>query len=320
MKTTLSLVADIGGTNSRFALCQSGTLDLLEPRKYANRDFDSMEAAVERYLLDVQAEPTQACIAVAGPITSDMVQLTNIDWQFSRSAARKRLNLHRLHVTNDFTALAMAVPHLTAERIIHNGGGEAIAGQPIAVLGPGTGLGVSGLIPHGKQWIPLQGEGGNASFSPGTPQELELLRYAQRHIEYVRAENFISGSGMGFLHKAIAAVSGASEEELPNDEITRRGLTGECARCEETLRTFCGMLGSFASDVALLLGARGGVYIGGGIVPILGEFFLRSPFRARFEAKGQFTSYVRPIPTYVMLSFTEMALIGAAALLNSLEE
>jgi glucokinase len=316
----LSLVADIGGTNSRFALCEPGTLDLLEPRKFANRDFDSMEAVVAHYLAQVQAEPKQACIAVAGPIASDTVQLTNIDWRFSRSEVRRQFGFHRLHIANDFTALAMAVPHLGPDRIIHNGGGEAAQGQPVAVLGPGTGLGVSGLLPYGKRWIPLQGEGGNASFSPGTALEVELLRYAQRHLDYVRAENFISGAGMGFLHEAMAAVAGQKIEALPNDEITRRGLTGECVRCEETLLTFCGMLGSFAGDIALLLGARGGVYIGGGIVPILGEFFFRSPFRSRFEAKGKFTSYVRPIPTYVMLSFTEMALIGAAALLNSLEE
>lgn len=317
---SLSLVADIGGTNSRFSLFRKGTLDLIEPRKFANKDFPSLAAVLDHYLSEVNEAPSQACIAVAGPIASDRVRLTNIDWQFSRNDIRKQFHLSKLHITNDFTALAMAVPHIPTDRIIHNGGGEPAERQPIAVLGPGTGLGVSGLIWSGKHWVPLQGEGGNTSFAPGTALEVELLRYAQRQMEYVRAENFISGSGMGFLHAAIAAVEGRKVDEIPNEEITRRGLTGECGQCQHTLMIFCGMLGSFAGDQALFLGARGGVYIGGGIVPILGEFFFRSPFRSRFEAKGKFTDYVRPIPTYVMLSFTEMALIGAASLLNSLEE
>lgn len=318
--SSLSLVADIGGTNSRFAMCRLGTLDLVEPRKFANIDFSSLEAVIEHYLASVEGEPRHACIAVAGPISSDTVRLTNIDWQFSRSALRKRFGFSRLHIANDFTALAMAVPHLSTDRIIHIGGGESVKHMPIAVVGPGTGLGVSGLLWSGQHWRPLQGEGGNISFAPGNAREVELLRYAQQHLDYVRAEDFISGSGMGFLHQALATIDGKKAEALIPSEISRRGLSDECLQCADTLTTFCGMLGSFAGDVALTLGARGGVYIGGGIVPILGEFFLSSPFRERFEAKGRFRDYVRPIPTYVMLSFTEMALIGAAALLNSLEE
>ena len=301
-------------------MCQNGSQDLVEPRRFVNADFSCLEDAIEHYLTSVEGKPRRACIAVAGPIASDTVRLTNIDWQFSRAELRKRFHFSQLHIANDFTALAMAVPHLSADRIIHSGGGEPVKHMPVAVLGPGTGLGVSGLLWSGQHWVPLQGEGGNISFAPGNAREVELLRYAQRHLDYVRAEDFISGSGMGFLHQALAAVDGKETEALIPSEISRRGLSGECLQCTDTLMTFCGMLGSFAGDVALTLGARGGVYIGGGIVPILGEFFLRSPFRERFEAKGRFRDYVRPIPTYVMLSFTEMALIGAAALLNSLEE
>ncbi len=317
---SLALVADIGGTNSRLALIAPGSHELVEPRKYANRDFASLADVLAHYIHETDTTPHHACIAVAGPVTGDVVRLTNVDWQFSRQEMRRQFHLSRLHITNDFTALAMAVPHIPQDRIIHVGGGEPVARQPIAVLGPGTGLGVSGLIWSGQHWVPLQGEGGNVSFAPGNAKELELLRYAQRHLDYVRAENFISGSGLGFLHNALAEVEGRQQDALPNEEISRRGVTGECLQCIETLNVFCGMLGSFAGDQALMLGARGGVYIGGGIVPILGDFFFRSPFRSRFEAKGRFTEYVRPIPTYVMLSFTEMALIGAAALLNSLEE
>ena len=316
----LSLVADIGGTNSRFALYRHGTLEMIEPRRLPNRDFPSLEAVIEHYLAVVDQEPKRACLAVAGPITGDSVQMTNIDWQFSRSDLRRHFQFSELQLVNDFTALAMAVPHLTPDLLIKSGGDEPVKDMPIAVLGPGTGLGVSGLLWAGRQWLALQGEGGNVSFAPGNAKEIELLRYAQNHHDYVRAEHFISGSGLSFLHEAIAAIEGRTTERLATQEISRRGLSGECDQCTDTLMTFCGMLGSFAGDVALTLGARGGVYIGGGVVPILGEFFLRSPFRSRFEAKGQFRDYIRPIPTYVMLSFTEMALIGAAAILNSTEE
>ncbi|MBY0356230.1 MAG: glucokinase [Rickettsiales bacterium] len=316
----LCLVADIGGTNSRYALCHSGSLDLHKPRKLPNCDFATLEDSIAHYLEMVEEHPSRACLAVAGPVTGDSVRLTNIDWTFSQAALRERFHFQRLNVTNDFTALAMAVPHIPPHRIIVNGGQEPIPQQPIAVLGPGTGLGVSGLIWGGKHWVPLQGEGGNTSFSPGNAKEIELLRYAHGHHDYVRAEHFISGSGMGFLHQALAVIEGRVPEILTNDEITRRGLSGESAHCTETLHVFCGMLGSFAGDQALALGARGGVFIGGGVVPILGEFFFKSPFRERFEAKGKFADYVKPIPTYVMLSFTEMALIGAASLLHNSEE
>lgn len=313
----LNLVADIGGTNSRYALCESGSLHMHEPRKLLNAEYGSLEESLAHYLSETGATPQRACLAVAGPVTGDHVRLTNIDWQFSREALQKRFGLRALALTNDFTALAMAVPHLPGGQIIKAGGGEPAPHQPIAVVGPGTGLGASGLIWCGTHWVPLQGEGGNVAFAPGSPLEVELLGHAMRQHDYVRAEHFISGYGMSYLHKTLAAVKGISTETLKAEEITRMGLNGECSQCEETLLLFCGMLGSFAGDLSLILGARGGVYIGGGIVTILGDFFLRSPFRARFEAKGKFTEYVRPIPTYVMRSFTEMALIGAASILHT---
>ncbi len=311
-----NLVADIGGTNSRFAMCKSGEVDLLEPRKYSNRQFDTLSGAIEFYLNDSGIEAVDACLAVAGPAHRDEICLTNINWQFSVSAYREHFGFNRLRLTNDFTALAMSVPYLHEQNVKKVGGGQKMEQMPIGVLGPGTGLGVSGLLPCGNDWIAIQGEGGNADFTPGTEEELEILRLAWKELGHVRVEDFVSGTGLTYLHALRMEVNGHQREDLSAKDIAWRAKMEETGHCLDTINAFCGMLGSFAGNQALTFGAFGGVYIGGGVAPQLEELFDNSPFRERFEAKGRFADYVRSIPTYIMLSHSRNALIGAAAMLN----
>ncbi len=327
-----NLVADIGGTNSRFAMCKYGEVELFEPRKYANSAYKSLGEVMQHYINEVNITPTSACLAVAGPAHQDEVSLTNIDWRFSVSDYRKHFNLQHLRLTNDFTALAMSVPYLLAQNIKQVGGTQqATPNMPISVLGPGTGLGVSGLLPNGSGgYIAIQGEGGNADFCPNSDEEIELYKMARAKLGHVRTEDFVSGTGLTLLHELRLELYGLpksilkaeaplkAEASLKAEEIAWQAKMG-AGVCRDTIFTFCGMLGSFAGNHALNLGAFGGVYIGGGVAPQLEELFEASPFRSRFEAKGRFKDYVSGIPTYIMLSHSRNALIGAAALLNNVD-
>jgi glucokinase len=296
-------------------MCKAGDVELIEPRKYPNREFSSLGGAIEHYIKEVSIEPLQACLAVAGPAHKDDVRLTNIDWQFSVTNYKQHFHLDKLVLTNDFTALAMSVPYLSAQNVKQVGGEQmALPQMPISVLGPGTGLGVSGLLWNGHGWTPLQGEGGNADFCPVTEEEIELYRLAKKELGHVRTEDFVSGTGLTLLHDLRLVMQGKARVGLSAEEIAWQAKMGT-GQCRDTIFTFCGMLGSFAGNHALTLGAFGGVYIGGGVAPQLEELFDISPFRARFEAKGRFKEYVSTIPTYIMLSHSRNALIGAAALL-----
>lgn len=306
----LALVGDIGGSNARFALVDAGLVPRAE-RSLPCADFPDVVAAARAYLADAGATPRRACLAVATPIIGDQVSFTNSPWQFSIESTRAALGLERLLLINDFTAQAWALPHLKASDLRKVGGGRQVPGAPLGVLGPGTGLGVSGLVPAGKSWAALQGEGGHASYSPANDYEASILRAVWRHHPHVSCERLVSGMGLPYLYQAMAALEGRLGEAPAAATITEAALAGTDTLCHSVLNTFCAMLGTVAGNLALTLGARGGIYIAGGIVPRLGDFFLRSPFRERFEAKGRYQAYLSEIPTYVIQS-NSSGLLGAA--------
>jgi glucokinase len=266
--------------------------------------FHDLAAVIRAYLSGAAAgtQPRQAALAIAGPVTSDTVPLTNLGWRFSAAALRRELGLERLIVMNDFTALAMALPVLPPSELRQVGGGLAQPGAPIALLGPGTGLGVSGLVPAGDDWIPLQGEGGHATLAAETPREFAVIEALQARYVHVSAERVLSGPGLVNLYEALCRVDGRDPASLAPADVTRLGLAGGDPACVEVLQLFCGWLGVVAGNLALTLGATGGVRIGGGIVPQLGTAFDASPFRTRFEAKGRYREFLGQIPTAVILS------------------
>jgi glucokinase len=233
-------------------------------------------------------------------VEGDQVRMTNYHWQFSIEQMRQRLDFDTLVVVNDFTALAMALPRLGAGARRAVGGGAARERSVVGLIGAGSGLGVSGLIPAGDGWVALGTEGGHTSFAPRDERERFILACAERQYGHVSFERLLSGPGLELVHRALCERDGLPPAALSAPDITRLGLAARDARCAETLEVFCAMLGTAAANLAVTLGALGGIYIGGGIVPRLGDYFDRSPFRARFEDKGRFSDYLKGIPTYVV--------------------
>jgi glucokinase len=308
--TAPSLVADVGGTNIRLALVQDGAT-LEKTTSLSCADYPDLASAMRLYLEDagLSAPPSHAAIAVASPIAGDHVELTNNGWEFSITELQAELSLTSLSVINDFTALALAVPRLTGEDLLKIGGGAAVQNAPIAVIGPGTGLGVSGLFPSGDNWIVLASEGGHATLAPCNPREWEVTAELARRFGHVSFERAVSGPGLVNLHTALATLDGAPGGSRTPDQITEAGLHGTDALCVEALDMFCDMLGTAAGNLALTLGSLGGVYIGGGIAPRLGKHLAKSQFRARFEDKGRFRGYMESIPSYI-ITRDNPALIG----------
>ena len=316
MQNAMRLVVDIGGTNARLALVAPGSLQPQREKTVRCAEYDGLEHAVRQYLHDC-GNPVvrEAALDVATGITGDFVRLTNGPWGFSIEQTRRSLAFDRLQVVNDFTALALAVPTLRPDELQQIGGGAAIPSTPIAVIGPGTGLGVSGLIPEGSGWVALQGEGGHTAFSPMNEKEIGVLRWLQQRYGHVSTERVVSGMGLENLYQALCALDGVKANPLAPEQVTAAALSNTNAQCTAALEMFCAILGAAAANLVVTLGARAGCYIGGGIVPRLADYFARSPFRTRFETKGRFSSYVAAVPTYVILAQTP-ALRGLATLFH----
>ena len=312
------LIADIGATNTRFALAERGAVTRM--RAFASDDFASLSEAIEAYLA-AEAPPVQpraAVLAVAAPVMGDRVTLTNHPWTFSIADTRQHFGFTQLRVINDFAANALAVPHLTEADCMPVGGGAPVKAAPIGVIGPGSGLGVSILVPDGNGgFISVQGEGGHVTMAAADERETAVLELMQHRFDHVSAERFLSGPGLVNLYNALCELSGEHAAPLTAAQITNVGIEDEIPRAREATAMFCAMLGTIAGNLALTVGARGGIYIAGGIVPKLGPAFAQSRFRPCFEAKGRFQEYLAAIPTYVITQ-PDPALLGAAKLVEKL--
>lgn len=310
------LLADIGSTYARFALeIERGPFVRQATLKCA--DYADFSDALGAYLATVSdAGVRHAAIAISNPVEGDLVQMTNYHWHFSIEQTRLEFGLDTLLVVNDFTALAVGVPHLQNDQKRQVGSGEARSRGVVGLVGAGTGLGVSGLIPADDGWISLGSEGGHASFAPADERELSILRYAWKQFPHVSAERLLSGAGLELIYRALSEAAGKTAKPYTAIDITTQGLTKKNPECQQALDAFCGILGSVAGNLAVTLGALGGIYIGGSIVPRLGKYFDASSFRKRFEAKGRFSSYVAHIPTYVITA-ENATLVGVAAILDA---
>lgn len=313
------LVGDIGGTNARLAWVAGPGAALQGVRTYICAQHASLADVIRTYLAHEQREvPPWAAIGIATPVVGDQVQMTNHHWAFSVEAMRRGLRLQRLLVLNDFTALALSLPSLAGSDVRQVGGGQAVPKAPCALLGAGTGLGVSGLLwSDGGRRVPLQGEGGHVTLAASDDREAAVLAVLRRRFGHVSAERALSGPGLVNLHDALCELAGLAPPLRTPAGITEAALAGSDTLCEEALALFCGFLGNVAGNLALTLGARGGVYIGGGIVARLGDWFDRSAFRARFEDKGRFKPYLGGIATLVVQA-PHAALVGAARALDEL--
>lgn len=308
------LLGDIGATNARFALLSNGNLNA----------FTSFEVSKFRQLTDAlaifikehsrQTEIHRALLAIAGPVRGERVTLTNSPWVIDTRELQTDLGL-QVKIINDFEAVALSLPGLTPADLVKIGGGEPEAGAPMAVLGPGSGLGVACLVGRPEKRVVIASEGGHATLAATSEQEDQIARYLRKSFGHVSAERVISGSGLENIYQAISALEGLEIAPRTAAEITNHALSGECQLAQRSLHAFCAFLGSFAGNVALTFGARGGVYIAGGISPRILDFLVRSEYRDRFEAKGRLRSYLETIPSYV-ITHPAAALIGLKSLVG----
>lgn len=302
------LIADIGGTNARFALAETGGLPEDEQTLQV-ADYADMALAIETYLAGRRVEA--AVMAVATPVESDLIRFTNSPWTFSIEGLRTRLGLSQLDIINDFAAQALAMPHLAPAELEQIGGGAPTPGRAIGVLGPGTGLGVSSLVPGKVGWTALPGEGGHVTFAPASEREWSLKQALDRRFGHVSNERLLSGQGLLNLAHALAELDGGTCAAATPRDVTDAARAGSCAACVEAVALFSAILGSAAGDLALITGARGGVFVAGGICLRMGELFDRAAFRRRFEAKGRMRVFLEPIPVWLVLR-GDTGLMGAA--------
>jgi glucokinase len=297
----MDLMADIGATNTRCALLDDKGQEVA-PEVFHNADFTGLAGVLSIYLDHRRSSdrPKRAALSVAAPIEGDFVRMTNIDWHFSQTALKNELGLSRLFVSNDFAALAWGLPKFAAKDVATIGGGTAAPRATMAVLGPGSGLGVSALVPSADGWAAVTGEGGHVSACAVTAEEAEVIGLVgKKYGGRCSAERLLSGPGLVNLYVALAEIAGRGEPTVTPEDVTSLARQGEpLARKAQGM--FFAMLGTVAGDLAMTFGARGGVYVAGGIVPRVLDAFLKSAFRERFEAKGRYRRYVEAIPTQVI--------------------
>lgn len=306
------LVADVGGTNARFALLDGPDGVPSEVRSLPTAGYPGLAEAAAAYLDAVGVRPAAACLAVAGPVAGGTYHLTNAGWpRGSVEQVRTHLGVPHLDVINDFEALALSLPRLGPDDLVAVGGrtpAPATGAAALAVVGPGTGLGVAGLVPTPHGWVPVPGEGGQVEVPAATDREIEVARLLRAEKGAATAEYLLSGAGLARIHRYLSVLDGAPAADLTARQITERR---DDPRCMEALEMFCALLGSLAGNAALTLGARGGVYLGGGILPRIVDVLHGSAFRARFEGKPPVEDYVRAIPT-ALIVHPGPALVGAA--------
>ena len=311
-----ALIADIGGTNARFALVSADGKESDE-RTLACADFAGLAEAALAYLAAVKppVAPDRGAFCVACPVLGDTVALTNNPWRFSIEAVRQRLGLRQLQMVNDFVANALACPVLKPEHLIQIGGGKPREGFPIAAIGPGTGVGVALLVPNGSGgWIAVPGEGGHVTLAAQNAREFAVIAAVAEHFDHVSAERLGNGAGLSLLYDTLRHLDGLAVERPEPAHVTTAALAGSDPHAVEALELFCGFLGSTAGNLALTAGAMGGVYILGGIAPRILDFLKASKFRERFESKGRFRSYLESIPTSIVVA-PYPAFVGLTSLL-----
>ncbi len=290
-----------------------------EPKSYANKDYPSAEAAIDAYLVDAGADrPERVVLAVAGPVEHGSIKLTNLDWRLSEERLQDKGGFRRARLINDFAAQALGAPRVEAHRLLRLGPQiPAPEDGTLAVLGPGTGFGVAGLVREPGRDIVLSTEGGHVAFAPADELEVEIWRRFTRKRDRVSVERVLSGAGLYELYLALADIDGAAAPCAHQEEVQVAAQAGD-PLAAKTVDRFCLILGAVAGDIALGLGARGGVYVTGGVAQRLADQLAAGGFRERFEAKGRFQAYMRAIPAWLILE-PYAALIGAASLLRFLE-
>jgi glucokinase len=297
------LIADIGATNARFALTSDDGVS--DEKVLQCSDFPGIVEAASSYLEQTNPAnaPSRASIAIAGPVTGDWFEMTNHPWSFSQKETQKALNLDYLKVMNDFEAVALGIQYLKSAgdvRQINTATPREHA--PIGIIGPGTGLGVASLIWNGQKYCPVPGEGGHVTMPALSARELDLFKWLlSTKYSHISAERVCSGKGLVNLYNGLRGLDKLDLPDMTPEQISAAAMDGSCPTCEEALRMMLQNLGCIAGNMALTLGTHGGIYIAGGIIKQLGDYFDNSNFMEAFLAKGRFKDYLSEIPVYVVL-------------------
>jgi len=302
-----NLVADIGGTNARFALHDSHSDELKDITVLSVADHSNFLIALHHAISNLtlsnqwKAKPEAVCLAVACPVDQDLIRFTNSHWTFSKTELSISLGNIPLDVINDFSAIAYSITALKDNDWLQLGSGQAKPEKPIAILGPGTGLGMCTLVPYDKGFMVLDGEGGHSDFAPASKQEVAILQELKKRFQRVSVERLLSGDGIVNIYQALCKLETSEIVHTTARDISAAAMQKMDELAVETLSVFCRILGTTAGNLALMTGARGGVYIAGGIPPKIVDFIAHSECRARFEDKGRFSSYVTDIPLRILL-------------------
>jgi glucokinase len=310
--TPTALLADIGGTNARFALSAGdshGPVLRLPVAEHAT-SYDAVAAALER--LGGTSRPETAVLAFAGPTSEARADMTNAGWTTTADELRRRFGFRHVRLLNDYAALSLGLAHLTDADRRAIGPARPPARGPLAVLGPGSGLGVGALLSEGPRAVALVSEGGHATMPAVDEVEVQIFALLHEEFGHVSAERVLSGPGLVNLYRCVARLDGAAAEPLDAAAVTQRGLAGSDPRCTRALEHFCLLLGTFAGNTALTLGAHGGVFLAGGILPRFPDFLAASGFRRRFEDKGRLSGYLAAIPTW-LVTRPDAAFVGLCA-------
>jgi len=312
------LLADIGATNARFAVLTNGQLS--NPTTYAVADHASPVEAARTFIAGLASgtKPDTALVAAAGPVVDGRVMMTNAAWTVDANRMRQGLGLQAVHVINDFEALGWSLPGFVSADLAVIGQVQPPSRGTMTIMGPGTGFGLSALASNARTEVVLVTEAGHATLSSENRRDDAIILALRERLPHVSVERVLSGSGLIQLYEAIAQVDGRTVPQRSSVDIVAHALAGDCEVCRSTLEAFCAFLGSAAGNAALTLGARGGVFIAGGIVPRFIDFLRQSAFRERFEAKGRMASYLAQIPTAVVIH-PFPAFVGLARLARSLD-
>ncbi len=306
------VLADIGGTNARFALMERGDIGPIEHLRVT--DFSAATDAISAFLARhaARGQPTAAVLGVAGPVENNRCVITNSGWVIDGTELARMFGFAAVHVLNDFEALGWSMPALQAADLVAVGEQRRVPGAPMLVIGPGTGFGAACFLPRGTQPLVVVTEAGHATLPATSEREEKVIAQLRRCFGHVSIERVLSGSGIENLYHALAAVDGVTVPDRDAAAISSSALDGSCGISRAALDMFCAFLGSVAGNLTLTFCAQGGVYIAGGIVPRFADRVAISTFRQQFESKGRYLSYLRKIPTSIIVA-PDISFIGLKA-------
>lgn len=296
----MDLIADIGATNTRCALLDDRG-QIVKSETFQNESFTGVEGLMRVFLAHRRAsdQPRRAAICVAAPVHGDEISMLNLDWTFNQTDLKRELGVGRLIVVNDFAALAWSLPGLTPGDYRQIGGGAPVTRTPMVAIGPGSGFGVGCLVPAADAWTAVSGEGGHVTLPASDSMEAAVIDMIRKETGHCSAERVLSGPGLVRLYLTLASMAGRESSGVTPADVTALAAQGE-PLARQTLDMFFSFLGNVAGNLALTLGARGGVYVAGGIVQRVVDAAANSSFRERFVAKGRYRDYLDTIPTYVI--------------------